>query len=180
MPGYWINGGTLAGTLDFYRVVVINDEEKNGAFSRPAQNFNYQQRCCTDYRTARGFSGWWWGGGAFLDPAGTNGMDPIWGNDNLDNAYTSWEPWSLGNKGYTRPFYINGTVFDVNGNPVAEATIKSYVTATGVVDGSTTSNADGTYQVPCYNRTATHYTTAYKSGSPDVAGESVNTLTPSV
>ena len=177
MPGYWINGGALVGTLNGYRVVVINDEDRG---VKPLPGFNYQNRLPNDYKTSRTFSGWSFGAGGFIDPNGLSGCDIITGNDNLDN-YASWEPWSLTTKGPTRPYYIYGQVFDVNGNPVVGAAINSFVTATDVKDGATVSGSDGKYQAPCYNRTASHYISAYKAGSPsDVAGESVDTLTPSV
>lgn len=179
MPSCFLNGGALVGTIDGYRVVGINDEER-GPLYRTSQQWDYQRRMQQSTRDPIGYANGWPFGGFFLDPTGTTGCDEIFGDDNLANAFAPWEPWRLGDKGYTRPYYIYGQIFDVNGNPVVGATITSFVTATNAQDGTTVSNADGTYQVPCYNRTATHYVAAYKSGSPDVAGESVNTLTPSV
>lgn len=179
MASYWLNGGALTATLDFYRVVGITDEEK-GPLYRVSGNWDYQKRMPQSNRDPLAYATGWPFGGFFLDPANSTGCDEIFGDDNLANAFGAWEPWRLGDKGTTRPYYIYGTVFDVNGNPVVGATVNSFVTATNVQDGTTTSNADGTYQAPCYNRTATHYVTAYKAGTTDVAGESVNTLTPSV
>jgi len=176
MPSYWINGGALVGTLNGYRVVGINDEEMG---VKPLPGFNYQNRRPNDYKASPLFSGWQWGAGGLLDPNGLSGCDLIQGNDNLA-TYASWEPWSLTTKGPTRPYYISGIVYDATNTPVACATVESFITATDVKDGATVSGGDGTYQAPCYNRTAVHYVSAYQVGTPDPAGKSANTLTPTL
>lgn len=179
MPGHWINGGAVAGTLDFYRVVVITDEER-GPLYRAAHRWDYRRRNEQSVTDPIGYTSGWPFGGFFLDPANSTGCDEIFGDDNLSNVFAPWEPWRLGDKGYTRPYYIAGVVYDATNTPVAGASVESFITATDIKDGATVSGDDGTYQVPCYNRTAAHYVSAYKAGSPDVAGNSVNTLTPSV
>lgn len=74
--------------------------------------------------------------------------------------------------------FIKGTTLDSTGAVLANAIVKPYVTATDVEDGpAVTSAADGTYAAGVYTPGA-HYVVAYKSGSPDVAGTSVNTLSP--
>lgn len=51
-------------------------------------------------------------------------------------------------------------------------------TATDVKKGSVTSDGAGNYSIPVYYL-GPFYAVAYKAGSPDVAGTTVNTLTPS-
>jgi hypothetical protein len=74
---------------------------------------------------------------------------------------------------------IVGQTLDQNGNPLANCIVQGFVTTTDAYVGSVTSDNSGWYKLPTPYSTATHhYIVAYKSGSPDVAGTSVNTLVP--
>lgn len=70
---------------------------------------------------------------------------------------------------------ITGIAKDSTGTVLGGATIKVYRTADNVCELTTTSNADGAYEVGVPD-TAARYIVAYKAGSPDVAGTTVNTL----
>jgi hypothetical protein len=108
-----------------------------------------------------------------LGGANVNGI----GQSN-DSYYGGWEPSLLGYSGNIRPNYVRGALVDINSSPVINATVTSFVTATNALDGTTTSDANGNYEAPCFVTSGNHFIVAYKPGSPDIAGTSVNTLTP--
>jgi hypothetical protein len=75
-------------------------------------------------------------------------------------------------------FRLSGTTRDSTGAALANCVVEWFDTATDVKIGSTTSDANGFYEF----RTAgqppnAYYLVAYKAGSPDVAGTTLNTLT---
>ena len=74
--------------------------------------------------------------------------------------------------------FILGTCVDNLDAPVANAIVQCFATTTDLLTGEVTANTDGTYAVPTpYVSPAQHYLVAYKAGSPDIAGTTVNTLT---
>jgi hypothetical protein len=67
---------------------------------------------------------------------------------------------------------------DSVGTPVANAIVQGFVTSTDAYVGEVTSGEDGTYTLGTETVAGVaHYLVAYKAGSPDVAGTTVNTLT---
>lgn len=73
-------------------------------------------------------------------------------------------------------FAITGVTRDVSGNVLGSCVVKLYRTDNDQMVGFTTSDASGNYRI--YANTAyTYYAVAYKAGSPDVEGTTVNTLT---
>ena len=75
---------------------------------------------------------------------------------------------------------IRGFALDSVGDPIEGATIQGFVTATDLhVGRETTSKVDGSYELRTTYVGQQHYVVAYKTGSPTVAGTTVNTLTPS-
>lgn len=73
---------------------------------------------------------------------------------------------------------ITGNTLDASGNPLGSCVIQCYLTSTDAFVGQVTSDSGGYYELPSYFSGATHYLVAYKPGSPDVAGTSVNTIVP--
>lgn len=71
---------------------------------------------------------------------------------------------------------ISGIARGSTGTVLSAATIMAFRTSDNVYISSTTSAADGAYSAPV-DTTGTHYLVAYKAGSPDIAGVTVNTLT---
>jgi hypothetical protein len=62
--------------------------------------------------------------------------------------------------------------------PVANAIVQGYVTSTDAYVGEVQANNDGTYTLGTETLPGVaHYLVAYKPGSPDIAGTTVNTLT---
>jgi hypothetical protein len=73
---------------------------------------------------------------------------------------------------------ITGVTKDSNGNILGSCVVELYETATDIALYKTTSDAvTGYYSFTCARYSPiTHYVVAYKAGSPDVAGTTVNTL----
>jgi hypothetical protein len=73
---------------------------------------------------------------------------------------------------------IAGITRDANGNALAGCVVKLYRTVDDAVMGVTVSDAAGKYAFTLLVQPGTYYVVAYLAGSPDVAGTTVNTLTP--
>lgn len=90
-----------------------------------------------------------------------------------------FEPYSCDGEGTQSKNFLRGTCKDADGNVVADATVQAFVTATDTFAGEVAGNVDGTYVLGVEQSKATpHYLVAYKTGSPDIAGTTVNTLLP--
>jgi len=107
------------------------------------------------------------GGG---DGMGTDGTVSNWGQ---------YEPFSCDGPGTQSMNFLRGTCKDSVGTPVANAIVQAFVTSTDAFAGEVQGNTDGTYTLGVQqSKLTTHYLVAYKSGSPDTAGTTVNTLLP--
>lgn len=73
---------------------------------------------------------------------------------------------------------IIGMTLDSTGAPLGSCIVQGYLTATDAFVGQMTSDSGGYYELPTAYSGQNHYIVAYKAGSPDVAGTSVNTLVP--
>lgn len=93
-----------------------------------------------------------------------------------DIAYEDDGGWNSGGGQQQRK--IVGTTYDGSGSPLGSVVVDAYVTATDTKVGSTTSDAGGYYECPTPMAGSQHYLVAYKAGSPDVAGTTVNTIVP--
>lgn len=90
-----------------------------------------------------------------------------------------FEPFSCDGEGCSVNKFIRGTVVDASDVAVANAIVQGFRTADDVYVGQDVSRDDGTYTLATDNAgSVQHYLVAYKPGSPDVAGTTVNTLTP--
>ena len=89
-----------------------------------------------------------------------------------------FEPFSCDGAGTQTKRFIRGVTKDSGGSPLANAIVQGFVTATDTFVGEVTSGEDGTYTLGTETIAGVaHYLVAYKAGSPDVAGTTVNTLT---
>jgi len=70
-----------------------------------------------------------------------------------------------------------GTSRDSSGVALGSCLIQGFLTANDVFVGQCTSDSGGYFELPT-PYTGAHYLVAYKAGSPDVAGTTVNTLIP--
>ena len=73
-------------------------------------------------------------------------------------------------------YTISGITKDSTGATLASCAVELYRTADDSVAGRVTSDASGNYLLDA-SGSLTHYLVAYKAGSPDVAGTTLNTIT---
>lgn len=97
------------------------------------------------------------------------------------NALTSqdlFEPFSCDGDGTQTKRFIKGTVVDASDVPQSGAIVQAFVTSDDRYVGEVQSRQDGSYDLGVETLPGVqHYLVAYKPGSPDVAGTTVNTLT---
>lgn len=110
---------------------------------------------------------WWPRGGGFLgsDDFSTGLLQASW--------WGEFDPAS----GSTTRFLFVGVTRDALGTPVPTCVVKLFLTATDALLESTTSDPSGNFTLSTHLYPDTHYLVAHKTGSPDVDGTSVNTLT---
>lgn len=72
---------------------------------------------------------------------------------------------------------IFGATKDSTGTPIASATVSLFRTADQTYVESQVSDASGNYEFRSASLSTQYYVVAYKVGSPDLAGTTVNTLT---
>lgn len=124
----------------------------------------------------RWYSLWSWGcriGGGDLEGYSVGG-----GSGNLASK-DLFEPYSCDGEGTQSKNFLRGTCVDSTDVAVASATVQAFVTATDAFAGQVEGNVDGTYVLGVEQSKLTpHYLVAYKTGSPDIAGTTVNTLLP--
>lgn len=155
--GYYILSGT------------ITDEDSAIWYS---QNYSYYRR----------------GENSSIDPVKYSSLWPSskmsGGDSSTPTSVTVTESWynrftdTIPADGTDSQKFIIGQVKDASGNPAASATVKTFITSTDVVDGSATSQSDGTYQAPAATAGVAHYVVAYLPGGTPTAGTTVNTLIP--
>jgi hypothetical protein len=109
----------------------------------------------------------------FGTPMGSDGAAP------RDLAFPDlFEPFSCDGEGTQSKRFIKGTCVDASEVAIAGAIVQGFVTATDAYVGEVQSNLDGTYTLGTETLPGVqHYLVAYKPGSPDIAGTTVNTLT---
>ena len=74
------------------------------------------------------------------------------------------------------PMTIRGVTKDSTGAALGNCTVHLFRSADDSKSAEGVSDASGNYRLDASDR-LTHYAVAYKAGSPDVAGTTVNTLT---
>jgi hypothetical protein len=73
-------------------------------------------------------------------------------------------------------FVITGTTVDANGAPLAGCTVQLFRTGDDSFVAELVSDGAGAYSFVMGDNAGTFYLVAYKPGSPDVAGTTVNTI----
>lgn len=97
----------------------------------------------------------------------------------IDNARLGFEPFSCDGPGCQTLKFLKGTCRDVSNNPLSGVILQGFRTSNDAPVGiEVQSRADGSYDLPTIYGAVPHYVVAYLPGSPDRAGTTVNTLTP--
>ena len=168
MGCYQLRSTMAIAQLESYAIKVWDEASWGGG---PAFRWDYERRNPLATNTEAPWAAGWTRSG-FLSAgwASVNTMDFDIG------VVQPWEPVSQV-AGCLKPQFIYGQILDANSNPVSGAVILCFVSATNVLDSKSVSDANGYYQAPCY-QSGNHYIVAYETSSPDLAGTTVNTLTP--
>lgn len=127
--------------------------------------------CPASENEAVGFATAWW-------PAGSNlmgGLDGVPENTLLGSPARWTDPWySLGSNG--RLGFV-GYTRDQYGSPLAGCTVRCFRTSSNELTAQVVSDDNGFYQATTPYADG-HYLVIHKTGSPEVAGASISTLTP--
>ena len=123
------------------------------------------------------YSKWSFGCRIGCGDANNDGAAPIGGRGLSDPDL--FEPFSCDGEGTQSVNFLKGTCKDASGVAVANAIVQGFVTGTDAYLGEVQGNTDGTYALGVQTSKLTPcYLVAYKAGTPDVAGTTVNTLLP--
>lgn len=79
-----------------------------------------------------------------------------------------------------RPWFIRGRCLDQSSAPVAGAIVQGFLTSNDLFVAETVADDSGYYQLGTPYFGLNHFLVAYKPGSPDIAGTTVNTLQPAL
>jgi hypothetical protein len=88
-----------------------------------------------------------------------------------------YEPVTVTDSGFSRPYFVMGRVVDTGGNPLAAATVNLYLSSTEAFVSSGITNQNGNYQLPTPFAGQNHFVYANYAGNTYV-GASADTLTP--
>lgn len=92
--------------------------------------------------------------------------------------HDGYEPFSCDHAGTQTKRFIRGVTKNASGTPISDVIVQGFVTATDAYVGQDVSRDDGTYLLGTETVAGVaHYLVAYKAGSPDIGGTTVNTLT---
>ncbi|MBM4442564.1 MAG: hypothetical protein FJ027_19270 [Candidatus Rokubacteria bacterium] len=110
------------------------------------------------------------------DVSGANGTAPV---GRTITEKDTFEPYSIDLVGTQSTKFIRGVCVDSTGAVAASATLYAYRSSDSAYAGTAVANQnDGTFSVPTPFSGVNHFVVAYKAGSPDIAGTTVNTLVP--
>jgi hypothetical protein len=96
----------------------------------------------------------------------------------IGEATGDFEPWRFGRGGSQNLKFVMGRCVDSGSTPVPNAVVQIFRTSTDEFQRETTADQSGYYEAGTDKVGEGHYLVAYKAGSPDIAGTTVNTLTP--
>ena len=109
-------------------------------------------------------------------PAGSDGASSF---NRCMAASDPFEPYSCDGAGTQTIKWIKGQCVDSTGAVAAGAIVQAFRTSDDAFAGEVNANStDGKFDVPTPYVGANHYLVAYKPGSPDIGGTTVNTLVP--
>jgi hypothetical protein len=119
-----------------------------------------------------------WSWGCRIGYGMPSGNDGVTTNRDL-SAGDLFEPYSCDGNGTQSVRFLLGTCVDASDVAVANAIVQAFRTSDDLYLGEVQANTDGTYGVGIQVAAGTPcYLVAYKPGTPDIAGTTVNTLTP--
>ena len=175
--GWGYFGPIIAGSLPSAIIDIHPDRGELTDLARPSLGWIYQTRNAKVTAPPH-FEGWPIASGFVCGEI--SGLALIEGFSDWSSNPYPWEPWELGVSGCVRPRYLYGSALNASAVAVAGANVDCFVTATDIRDSNSVTDTNGNWQAPCFTPSVAHYVVIYKTGSPDIAGVSVNTLTPTL
>ena len=177
MPGYIMSvPGGVASVYEKFQCTV-HDSDHTTLWDR---RWCYQMR---GMKTSRQMVWTWIDGqaywpaqtGFYSDPASYVGLLD---HDSWSQGRSKYQPFSRVGFGTAFRKVIMGRAVNAVGVGVSGAVIDAFLTADDTKVSTTTADANGYYEIGTPNPGVAHYIVAYRAGSPDIAGTSVNTLIP--
>ncbi len=137
--------------------------------------WNYQARCRRTWKDPnRWYSLWSWG--CRIGYGAPTGSDGVSVNRDLSTP-DLFEPFTCDGPGTQSVNFFLGTCKDASDVAVANAIVQGFVTSGDAYLGEVQANTDGTYALGVQvGKSTPCYLVAYKQGSPDITGATVNTL----
>jgi hypothetical protein len=149
----------------------LEDEEDGGHWIRN-NNYSYQMRHpLLGFKRRKPYIA------LYHDPAILDQTGNLGGN-NESQRNDPFEDISIGNRGNNQWYWISGVTRDAADNPLGGVTVKGFRTSDDAYIGAVVSDANGNYSFPSPYPSTQHYLVAFLAGSPDTAGSTDNTLTP--
>lgn len=173
--GTWLKFGTAGATGGGY---ASQPGSKQHCFDerRHEPRWSWQQ---VSPKTWRDRNAWYslWSFGCRVGTGAPIGSDGAgWYDLSMKDLY---EPYSCDGEGTSISRFIKGITKDSGGTAISDVTVQAFRTADDFYLGQDVSRDDGTYTCPTDVAAGTQcYLVAYKAGSPDIAGTTVNTITP--
>lgn len=152
-------------------------DEDQGLLYNPQFNWSYQKRGPASLRDQYGHFGLW-------PVSRVSSGDPsipgavLCGADICEGA--QFESSMYGESPIQRLYRFQGQCKDAGGNPVPGAVVQGFRTVDDLYVGQAICDDGGYYDLGTPFTTDAHYLVAYKPGSPDIAGTTINTLTPAL
>lgn len=139
-------------------------------------DYSWQRRSAKTQKDKNGwFSLWSWG--CRVGYGAPSGSDGVGTTHDLSGA-DPFEPFSCDGEGCQNKRFIRGITKDSGGTAISDVIVQGFVTATDAYVGQDVSRTDGTYTLGTETLPGVqHYLVAYKPGSPDIGGTTVNTIT---
>lgn len=169
--GIWV---ALAYGTNYYACV---SDEDTGLLYNPQFNWSYQKRGPASLRDQYGYFPLWPVSRISSGDPSVPGVVPI-GMDICEGG--QYEVSMFGESSIQRVLRFRGRCFDAGTNPVPGAVVQVFRTSDDLFVGQCVCDDGGYYDIGTPFSTDAHYLVAYKPGSPDIAGTTVNTLTPSL
>jgi hypothetical protein len=166
---YLGGANTLGAGFNFF---AISDEERGGLW-RAQDNYIWYRRN-PEFPPGGGFFDLWPAAfGSTVDLCGIIGMDIV-----SMAAQASFETPRVGDGGKQAWYFIKGQVLNASAVPQTGVIVRGFRTSDNAYIGATTSDVNGNYMLPTPYSGVSHFIVAYEAGAPDIAGTTVNNLTP--
>ena len=171
----FFNSGNITAGGSMFANLSVWDEDRSDLFS-PRFNWNYQQR---GPRSARAQLPWigLWPSSRMAQGDPTQVMSYLGTDCQMGGNWDEPLNWDTGSM---HLYGFSGQCLDVNSNPVQNAAIMCFLTATDALAGTTFSDNNGNYQVTTPYAGQQHYITAQLAGTTDIFGTTDFTLVPTL